>query len=70
MKVGARNDIPATITRVRRGSVMCQVDLTIVGTDYQVSSVTTGDSYDAMGVKEGDVVRVVIKAVNVLLAKD
>ncbi|MGE3146504.1 MAG: molybdopterin-binding protein [Pseudorhodoplanes sp.] len=70
MKHGARNDIPAQITRIKTGAVMCQVDATIVGTDYKVSSVMTVESLESMGLKVGDKVHVVIKAVNVLLTRD
>jgi molybdopterin-binding protein len=67
MKHGARNDIPARIIGIKRGGVMCQVDVKLEGTDYRMSSVMTNDSLDALGVSEGDLVHVVAKAVNVLL---
>lgn len=67
MKHGARNDIPAKIISIKRGGVMCQVDVMLEGTAYRMSSVMTNDSLDALGVKEGDLVHVVAKAVNVLL---
>lgn len=70
MKHGARNDIPAKIIGIKRGGVMCQVDVQLEGTAYRMSSVMTLDSLDALGVKEGDVVHVVAKAVNVLLMKE
>ena len=56
MKHGARNDIPARITGIKRGGVMCQVDVQLEGTVYRVSSVMTNDSLDALGVKEGNLV--------------
>jgi len=46
---------------------MCQVDVMLEGTAYRMSSVMTNDSLDALAVKEGDLVHVVAKAVNVLL---
>jgi molybdopterin-binding protein len=67
---GARNDIPAKIARIRRGGAMCQVNIGLGGTSYRMSSVMTLASLDAMGVKEGDRVHVLAKAVNVLLTKD
>lgn len=67
MKHGARNDIPARIVNIKRGGVMCQVDVKLEGTEYRMSSVMTNDSLDALGAKEGDLVHVVAKAVNVLL---
>jgi molybdopterin-binding protein len=69
MKHGARNDLPAEVTAIKRGAVMCQVDVKLVGTDYKMSSVMTLESLDAMGLKTGDRVNVIAKAVNVLLTK-
>jgi molybdopterin-binding protein len=70
MKHGARNDIPARIVSIKRGGVMCQVDVQLEGTDYRMSSVMTNDSLEAMNAKEGDRVHVLAKAVNVLLTKE
>lgn len=67
---GARNDIPAKIVRIKRGGVMCQVDVGQKGTSYRTSSVMTLDSLDPMGVKEGDRMHVLAKAVNMLLTKE
>jgi len=69
MKHGARNDIPAEVVEIKRGSVMAQVEARIVGTDYRISSVMTVDSLDELALKEGDRVHVIAKAVNVLLVK-
>ena len=70
MKHGARNDIPAKVVAIKRGGVMCQVDVQLEGTAYRMSSVMTNESLEALGVKEGDAVHVVAKAVNVLLMKE
>ncbi|WP_088348027.1 MULTISPECIES: TOBE domain-containing protein [Rhodomicrobium] len=67
---GARNDIPAKILSIKRGGVMCQVEVKLEGTEYHMTSVMTNDSLDALGVKEGDKVHVVAKAVNVLLMRE
>lgn len=69
MKHGARNDIPATVTATKRGDVMAQVELELVGTTYRMASVKTADSLEELGLKEGDTVHVLAKAVNVLLVK-
>lgn len=69
MKHGARNDIPATVTAIKRGTVMAQVEAQIVGTEFTVTSVMTLDSLDALGLEPGDEVHVIAKAVNVLLVK-
>jgi molybdopterin-binding protein len=69
MKHGARNDIPATVTAIKRGDVMAQVEVELVGTTYRMASVMTVESLEELGIKEGDTVHVLAKAVNVLLVK-
>jgi molybdopterin-binding protein len=69
MKHGARNDLPAEVTAIKRGAVMCQVDVKLIGTDYKMSSVMTLESLESMGLEVGDKVKVLAKAVNVLLTK-
>jgi molybdopterin-binding protein len=69
MKVGARNKIEGEVINIKRGAVMCQVQVRIAG-GAQMESVMTMDSADEMGLKVGDKVRVAVKAVNVLLLKD
>ena len=69
MKHGARNDIPAEVVAIKTGGVMAQVTVKLVGTDYEMSSVMTLDSLEALGIEKGAIVHVVAKAVNVLLMK-
>jgi molybdopterin-binding protein len=69
MKHGARNDIPATVTAIKRGGVMAQVEVELIGGSYRMSSVITIDSVEELDLKEGDTVHVLAKAVNVLLVK-
>jgi molybdopterin-binding protein len=69
MKHGARNDIPAQVTSIKKGAVMAQVDVQLEGTPYRMSSVMTLESLDAMALQVGDTVNVLAKAVNVLLVK-
>ena len=69
MKYGARNAIIGKVKKIKKGAVMSQVDLTVKG-PIDVSSVMTMDSLKSLGVKKGDSVRVIIKAVNVLLVKE
>ena len=68
MKVGARNRIVGTVTEVKRGAIMGQVKLTIPAS-ASMSSVMTLDSIKELGLKKGDQVEVIVKAVNVLLIK-
>ncbi|MFB3910528.1 MAG: molybdopterin-binding protein [Candidatus Eisenbacteria bacterium] len=68
MKYGARNQLIGVVRDVRKGQLMCQVDMEVEpGT---MSSVMTVDSLTELGVKKGDRVRIVVKAVNVLLVRE
>jgi molybdopterin-binding protein len=69
MKIGARNKLEGKVVQIKRGSVMCQVKVEIAG-GAQMESVMTVDSLDDLGIKEGAKVRIVVKAVNVMLIKD
>jgi molybdopterin-binding protein len=69
MKVGARNQLVGKVTGTRRGQVMAQVKFTIPA-ESQMSSVMTLESLDELGLREGDKVRVLVKAVNVLLVRE
>jgi molybdopterin-binding protein len=69
MKIGARNRLEGEVTEIKRGTIMCQVKVKIAG-GAQIESVMTLDSLDELGIKEGEKVRVAVKAVNVLLIKD
>jgi molybdate transport system regulatory protein len=69
MKVGARNQLIGEVTEIKRGAVMGEVKLTIPAA-AQMASVMTLESIDDMGLQKGDKVRVVVKAISVLLIKD
>ena len=69
MKHGARNQLTGKVTSIKRGTVMGQVKLE-VAPGVPMASVMTLDSLDDLGIKEGDTVQVLVKAVNVLLAKE
>ncbi len=68
MKVGARNQIIGKVTQIKKGGVMCLVKLTIPA-DAAMASVMTIESLKELGIKKGDKVEVIVKAVNVLLVK-
>ena len=68
MKVGARNRIIGKVTKIDKGGVMCLVKLEIPEKAL-MGSVMTLESLKEMGLKKGDKVEVVVKAVNVLLLK-
>lgn len=67
-KIGARNKTVGKVTNVKMGTVMCQVDVKVPAS--QMSSVMTLDTLKEMGIKKGDKVRVVVKAISVLLIKE
>ena len=69
MKYGAKNQLMGTVTRIKRGTVMSQVNFDIPAKS-SMSSVLTVEALDDMGIKKGDQVRVVVKAVHVLLIKE
>jgi molybdopterin-binding protein len=69
MKYGARNQLIGKVTEVKKGSLMSEVKLDIPAAS-KMASVMTIESLDEMGVKVGDNVKVIVKAVNVLLVKE
>lgn len=69
MKYGARNQLIGKVKNIKSGQLMAQVTLEIPA-DSVMSSVMTLDSLEELNLKEGDKVQIVVKAVNVLLAKD
>jgi len=69
MKYGARNQLSGKVTEIKKGTMMCQVKFEIPP-GSKMASVMTIDSLDELGIKEGDSVKVVVKAINVLLVKE
>ena len=69
MQYGAKNQLAGTVKEIKRGTVMSQVNLEIKA-DASMSSVLTLEALDELGIGEGDQVKVIVKAVNVLLIKE
>jgi len=69
MKIGARNQLQGVVKEIKKGKVMCSVRVEIPG-GGTMGSVFTLDSLDELKLKKGDKVTVIVKAVNVLLAKE
>lgn len=69
MKYGAKNKIPARVTDIKKGDVMSQVNLE-VNDRVLMSSVLTTDSLHDLGIQPGDHVKVIVKAIHVLLVKE
>ena len=69
MKYGARNNIVGKIEEIKKGSLMSQVKVSVDG-PIDITSVMTLDTFADLGVKKGDTVRVLVKAVNVILVRE
>ena len=69
MKYGARNQLSGEIVDIKTGDIMCQVTLKVADNSI-MNSVMTMESLNDLGVKRGDKVKVVVKAINVLLVKE
>jgi molybdate transport system regulatory protein len=69
MKYGARNQLVGTVTTVQNGDVMSLVKFEVTGPG-QMASVLTTESVKEMGLKPGDQVRLIVKAIHVLPVKE
>jgi molybdate transport system regulatory protein len=69
MKIGARNQLTGEITEIKRGAVMGEVKLKIPA-QSNMASVMTLESIDDLDLRPGDRVRVIVKAIHVLLLKE
>ena len=68
MTLSARNQLAGTVDEIQLGGVMAHV-VVRVG-DNLIESVITRRSAEAMALKKGDAVKVVIKSTEVMLQKD
>jgi molybdopterin-binding protein len=69
MKYGARNSIKAQVQSVQKGDIMSLVKFA-VSSPANMASVLTTESLDDMGLKVGDQVQLIIKAIHVLPVKE
>jgi molybdate transport system regulatory protein len=69
MKYGARNQLICRVTGIRKGDVMSQLKLEIIDGNAMGSVITT-ESLEELGLAEGDQIKVVVKAINVLPVKE
>ncbi|MBE7464439.1 MAG: TOBE domain-containing protein [Planctomycetes bacterium] len=69
MKHGARNDVTGKVSAILKGDVMSLAKVKVKGT-FELSSAMTTESLKSLKLKKGDRVRVIVKAVNVLLVRD
>jgi molybdopterin-binding protein len=69
MRLSARNQLDAVVARVDHGAVMSTVVVRLPGGQEVVSAITK-ESAESLGLSEGDDVKVIIKATEVMIAKD
>jgi molybdopterin-binding protein len=68
MKLSARNTLSGTVTGIRRGEAIANVELDVAG-QRLVASITV-EAVEELGLSEGSAVTAVIKASDVMLATD
>ncbi len=68
MQLSARNQLQGTVTEIQLGGVMAEVTVDVGG--KELVSVITRKSAEGLGLKEGDPIVVVIKATEVMLARE
>jgi molybdopterin-binding protein len=66
MKISARNQLDGTVTGIRRGEAIANVELDVAG-QRLVASITA-EAVDELGLAEGSSVTALIKASDVILA--
>ncbi len=69
MKYGARNQLIGKVVEIKKGDIMGQVKLEIPAKSV-MGSVMTVDSLDELGLKKGDNVKLIVKAIHVLVVKE
>ena len=70
MKHGARNDLDGEVVEIKKDDGVMSLAKVKVSGEFIISSVMTKESLESLEIQEGDRVRVIAKAVNVLLVKD
>jgi molybdopterin-binding protein len=68
MKLSARNQIPGRIVSIDFDGLMAEVVVDI-GAGHTLTSVITRRSADALGLRAGDEVTMVVKSTEVMIAK-
>ena len=68
MKYGARNQIKARVTSVKKGDVMSLVKFDLTN-PAQMASVLTTESLEHLNLKVGDELELIVKAIHVLPVK-
>ena len=69
MKYGARNNLSATVTSVKKGDIMSLVKFE-VKVPAEMASVLTTESANELELEVGDEVQLVVKAIHVMPVKE
>ena len=69
MKYGVRNQLKAQVTKVKKGTIMAQVECKLTETG-DLTSILSLDSVLDMDIKEGDQILLLVKAIHVIPAKE
>ena len=69
MKYGARNNLQAKVKSIKKGDIMALVKFD-VSMPAKLASVLTTESVEEMGMKVGNKVQLIIKAIHVLPVKE
>jgi len=69
MKLSARNVIKGRVTKVTRGATTAHVKIDVGGGTVMTASITN-EAVDELGLREGDAAYAVVKASDVMVAKD
>ena len=68
MKYGSRNNITAKVTSIQSDQIMSLVKFEVTN-PAQMASVLTTESLQELGLKVGDTVQLIVKAVHVMPVK-
>jgi molybdopterin-binding protein len=67
MELSARNQLPGRVKSIKLGAVMAEVVIDVNG--LEIVAAITRTSAESLGLKEGDQVRAVVKATEVMVGK-
>jgi len=69
MKLSARNVMKGRVIKVTRGATTAHVKIDVGGGTVMTASITN-EAVDELGLKEGDAAYAIVKASDVIVAKD
>ncbi|HEY3309972.1 MAG TPA: TOBE domain-containing protein [Desulfuromonadaceae bacterium] len=69
MKISARNMFAGTVSKVAKGAVNTEVDLTLKDGE-KIAAIITNDSVESLGLKEGKAAYAIVKSNWVIIGKD